>query len=114
MGHPIGKEILKILRSSSQLPDVVIANPFNMFLFLAMTSIKTHRWTAVELVKSAVCKSIHLQLRREENAWFRQTVPLMSNPRKLFDHLIEQSVCYGGWDFIGAGLVDLSLSLIHI
>ena len=112
MGHPIGREIVKLLRSSSQLPDVIFANPFNMFIGLAVTSIKNHHTVAVECIKTATCKNIQLQLKRDESAWFRQTVPFATDPKILFGHLIEQSTTFGGWDMIGAGLIEVAMCLL--
>ena len=112
MGHPIGKEVMKLLKSSSQLPDVIIANPFNMFLGLAMTSIKQYQTTVVDCIKSATCKLIQLQLKRSESAWFRQTVPTPIEPKALFNQLINQSTTFGGWDLIGDGLINLAIGLL--
>ena len=112
MGHPIGKEIIKLLRSSSQLPDVIFANPFNMFLGLAITSIKPHQTVAIDCIKAATCKNIQLQLKRDESAWFRQTVPNTIEPKALFSHLIKQSTTFGGWDLIGVGLIDVAMCLL--
>ena len=112
MGHPIGKEALKLLKSSAQLPDVVLANPFNMFLGLAMTSIKQHQILVNDCIKSATCKHIQLQLKRDESAWFRQTVPNAIEPKALFSQLIKQSTTFGGWDLIGNGLIDVAIGLL--
>ena len=111
MGHPIGKEIMKLLRSSSQLPDVIMANPFNMFVAFAITSIKPHRLAAIDCIKTATCKSIQLQLKREESAWLRQTLPNTKDAKVLLCHLIEQRTKFGGWDLIGVGLVEVAMCL---
>ena len=114
MGHPIGKEILKLLKSSIQLSDVLFANPFNMFVGLAITTIKPHQVMATDCIKTAAYKNIQLQLKRDESAWFRQTVPPVTDSQKLFSHLIEQSTTFGGWNMIETGLIDVSMGLLDM
>ena len=63
MGHPVEKDILKLLRSGSQLPESVLSNRFVLFLSLAFASVKQHQATVVECVKAAICKSIALTVR---------------------------------------------------
>lgn len=60
MGHPVEKDILKLLRSGSQLPEYVLHNRFVLFLSLALASVKQHQTTIVECIKAAICKSITL------------------------------------------------------
>ena len=112
MGHPIGKEVMKLLKSSTHLPEVVIANPFNMFLGLAMTSIKQYHLSVADSIKSAISKHVQLDLKRDESAWFRQTVPSIIQPKALFTQLINQSTTFGGWDLIGDGLISVAIGLL--
>ena len=60
MGHPVEKDILKLLRSGSQLPEYILENRFVLFLSLALASVKQHQATVVECLKATICKNITL------------------------------------------------------
>ena len=49
-GHPIVKEVLKLLKSALHVPEVV-ANPFTLNLCLSLTSLKHYRQPLVESLK---------------------------------------------------------------
>lgn len=62
MGHPIAKEVLKLARSCSQLPEILLRMPFVHFLILAMSSDKHQRTPCIEHLKSAISKAIQIQV----------------------------------------------------
>ena len=72
MGHPVEKDVLKLLRSASQLPECVLENRFVLFVSLALASVKQHQATVVECLKAAICKNIALTLKSCTSAWLRQ------------------------------------------
>ena len=49
-GHPIVKEVLKLLKSALHVPEIV-ANPFTLNLCLSLTSLKHYRQPLVESLK---------------------------------------------------------------
>merc|ERR1712012_1063483 len=83
-----------------------------MFLGLAMTSIKQYQTSVVDCIKSATSKHLQLQLKRDESAWFRETVPSVIETKALFTQMINQSTTFGGWDLIGDGLINVAIGLL--
>ena len=68
MGHPVAKDILKLLKSGSQLPECVLHNRFVLFLALALASVKQHQTTIVEYIKAAIDKNITLRVSSKQSA----------------------------------------------
>merc|ERR1719376_224092 len=88
MGHPIERDVLKLLKSGAQLPQVVTQNRFVLFVSLAMASVKKHRATVAEAIKAAACKSITLKMKASAHGWLRQTLPEWSEVSVAFEGLI--------------------------
>jgi Fanconi anemia group I protein len=77
-----------------------------------MTSIKHHRDTVLDSLKSAICKSFFLDLRRHQDAWLRSVTRQSANALQLLDEVVEQSTRFAGWELVGQGLVELALGLL--
>lgn len=72
-GHPIVKELLKLLKVGVNAPELVF-NPFTLKLALSLTSLKQNRQTLVEGLKNIIVKIIACSLRKESNAWFSEEI----------------------------------------
>lgn len=66
----------------------------------------------VELIKSAITKSLVIGHRRTESAWFRNVTPCLPEIARNFSGLIRQVTKFGGFDLIGQGVVDLAMILL--
>ena len=112
MGHPIEKDCLKLLKSSTQLPEVVFNHRFVLFLSLALSSVKKLKPVVLEHLRLAACRSIGLKTKAQNNEWLRQTLPDLEAIDNVFEGLVEQTSKFGGWELIGQGVVELAMSLL--
>jgi len=111
MGHPIAKEISKLVKSSTNFPAMIL-NPFCLFSCLALTSSQQLCTTLLDCLKTAISKGFSIEESRVASQWFRQNTPPIPDISGLFSLVISQSKRYGGWDLIGQGLVDLSILML--
>ena len=114
-GHPIAKEIQKLLKAGLHVPDKVF-NPFLVQLCLCLAVLKQHQTNIVESLKSVVSKLIISNLKAQDNAWFEEELSSVgkANPKAILMQVIHQVCRYGSWGHIGPGLVDLALVLLDI
>ena len=107
LGHPIVKDVMKLLRSCTQLPEHSL-RPFTLFLALVTSSVKAQTVAVTESLKATLVKNIAFAIRREEDAWFASVTQPFPDPGKLIGKLIEQSTRYGGWHLIVTGLIAMA------
>ena len=110
-GHPIAKELVKLVKAGAQAPEVIL-NPCSIFLALALTSAKQLQTQLLEALRAAIRRCFQLEERRREHAWLRDVVPRVGDISSLLSLVISQSKRAGGWDLIGQGLIDLGLCLL--
>lgn len=111
-GHPVSKEIMKMLKSGQAVPENVL-NPFCLLVSLAMTCVKQHRPGVVDALKVVATKCVHLQHKRSDNLWFRKQTAQLPDIAKLLEvEVIEKTTRYSSWELIGEGVVDLALALL--
>ena len=115
-GHPIAKEVLKLLKAGLHVPDQIF-NPFLVQLCLCLSVLKQHQSSIIEGMKSVISKLINSNLKSQENAWFNEELRMNSmntDARSVLMQVIHQVCNYGSWGHIGPGLVDLALVLLDI
>lgn len=110
-GHPMGKDVMKALRTGTQLPDVMLS-PFTVYLALSLTSIKTMSQPILEHLKTTISKNISFGLRRNVDAWFKKATPSTHPTSAMFHRLLDQTSTYGGWELIEKGCLDLALTIL--
>jgi Fanconi anemia group I protein len=71
IGHPVAKEVVKMLKAGLNVPDLVF-NSFNLQLCLSLTSLKQFRGNIVEGLKGVIGKVTIAKLKKAENAWFSE------------------------------------------
>ena len=72
-GHPIVKELLKMMKIGFHVPELIF-NPFMLKLSLSLTSLKHYRGSIVESLKSIVGKILSANTRKFNNAWFAEEI----------------------------------------
>ena len=83
MGHPILKEILKLLKTASQLPEQTFS-PFTTLLLFSLTVIKSHKTAALDGLKSALSKALSTETKAQTDAWLRGVSPQSADLSGLF------------------------------
>ena len=109
-GHPIQRDVMKLLRSAVQSPDLVL-HTFVLFLALAMTGHKKFRQPVGDTVRSAVVKQVELDIRSQSDAWFRRAFPA-HEVQRLIRNVITMATSFGGWELIAQGVLDLAKGLL--
>lgn len=109
-GHPIHKDLLRLLRAGAQSPHLVLS-PFVLFLGLAMASVKKFRQSVGDAIRAIFVKQIDIKLRCRHDAWFEHRSHYVA-VATLTKHLIRQSTKFGGWDHIAQGVLDLAMALL--
>ena len=115
-GHPIAKEVLKLLKAGLHVPDQIF-NPFLVQVCLCLSVLKQHQSSIIESMKSVISKLIISNMKSQENAWFNEELRLNSmntDARSVLMEVIHQVCNYGSWGHIGLGLVDLALVLLDL
>jgi hypothetical protein len=110
-GHPIAKEVLKLVKAGVSSPNIIL-NPFSLFLALALTSDRQLQAPLLTSLRLAISCCFALEERRRESAWLREAVPRLPDVSDLLTQIIGQAGQAGGWDLIGPGLVELGLGLL--
>ncbi len=112
-GHPVVKEVIKMLKTGLNIPDFVV-NPFMLKLCLCFTSLKHFRPTLVDGLKSVLNRVVQNELRQKANAWFAEEIGKIPNCKDLLYGIVSSTCKYGSWELIGDGIVDLALALLDI
>ena len=77
-GHPLVKEVIKLLKAGNHVPDIVF-NPFSLKLCLSMTSLKQYRQVLVDGLKSVIGKVSHLEVGTNGILYDTEVQVLISN-----------------------------------
>lgn len=138
-GHPILKEVQKMLKSGIHVPDLIF-NPFTLQLCLSLTSLKQHRAGLVDglkgnkvlqklretncatenenlpflIISGVIQKTVLSIKKKKESIWFCEEIGEIHHPLKLLSKVIENTCQYGSWALIGDGVVDLAFALLDV
>ena len=77
-GHPIHKDVLRLLRAGAQSPHLVLSR-FTLFLGLAMSSVKKFRQSVGDAIRALFVKQIDINLRWKLKTSFCRIALLISN-----------------------------------
>ena len=110
-GHPISKEVLKLLKSGLHMPDHII-KLFTVQVCLSLSMLKQHQAPIIEGLKNVITKLIICNQRSNENAWFQEEVPGITDGKSVLLQLIQNVCQHGSWGLTGQGVVDLALALL--
>ena len=110
-GHPISKEVLKLLKSGLHMPDHII-KLFTVQVCLSLSVLKHHQNSIIEGLKNVVTKLIICNQKSMENAWFQEEVPGITDGKSVLLQLIQNVCQHGSWGLTGQAIVDLALALL--
>lgn len=115
IGHPVVKEVLKLLKSAMAAPELVF-NPFMLLLCLSLTSLRQHRQVIIESIKGVIGKVIVSNLKKRDNAWYSEEISQagIAEPFDLMAMIINDTCTYGSWGLIGDGVVGLAFMMLDV